>query len=256
MSDLPAMPPKIAEAIATVMGKMERLSKSERNKFSNYNFAGIDAFLDAVRPACAEAGLFIIQDEGGFEVIEGQPPKEGRREEKSSSWLKLTYLFTLAHRSGEICADKIKRTIMVNASMGSQAFGAAQSYAQKNFMRSLFQISTGEQDDADHHPQENLPAHRPTAPRKNGPKVEVPKEPGQIRVPAIDDPKARWKVWGEAMAEAIDGAESIDELDMWMNANDPALRNMGFEMKAWADRLVDRANERRDKLVPNMMAAG
>lgn len=45
---------------------------------------------------------------------------------------------------------------MVNGSLGSQAFGAAQSYALKSYMRSLFQIATGEKD-ADSHEQENLP---------------------------------------------------------------------------------------------------
>src|SRR3546814_17547985 len=46
---------------------------------------------------------------------------------------------------------------MVLASMGPQAFGSAQSYAMKQFERALFQIATGDGEDADHHAQSNLP---------------------------------------------------------------------------------------------------
>lgn len=47
---------------------------------------------------------------------------------------------------------------MVSSKMGAQAFGAAQSYALKQFMRSLFQIATGEKgQDADEHPNADLP---------------------------------------------------------------------------------------------------
>ena len=40
---------------------------------------------------------------------------------------------------------------------GAQAFGAAQSYALKQFMRSLFQIPTGDREDADFGAPERLP---------------------------------------------------------------------------------------------------
>ena len=54
---------------------------------------------------------------------------------------------------------------MVNASMGSQAFGAAQSYTLKQFMRSLFQVATGEKgQDADEHPPADLPARKTHGP--------------------------------------------------------------------------------------------
>ena len=44
---------------------------------------------------------------------------------------------------------------MVRADMGSQAFGAAQSYSLKQFMRSLFQISTGD-DESDTSEQSSI----------------------------------------------------------------------------------------------------
>jgi hypothetical protein len=46
---------------------------------------------------------------------------------------------------------------MVQSAMGAQAFGAAQSYSLKQFMRSLFQMATGDKEDADFHEQSALP---------------------------------------------------------------------------------------------------
>jgi hypothetical protein len=56
---------------------------------------------------------------------------------------------------------------MVNAAMGAQAFGAAQAYTLKQFERSLFQIATGDSEDADFNEQTNLPRHS-SAPRETG----------------------------------------------------------------------------------------
>lgn len=140
------MPPKVAAAISDVMGKIRKLDKGEKNEHGNYHFAGIDAFLEMIRPLCAEAGLIILQDEEGFEVREG--------------WLLLKFRFTLAHRDGEVWDHQPVRSILVSSKMGSQAFGAAQSYTHKMFMRSLFQVSTGEKgDDIDAHDTGELRGH-------------------------------------------------------------------------------------------------
>lgn len=141
-----AFPPKVATAIGEVMAGVKTLGKTEDNGHANYKFAGIDAFLEATRPLCAAAGLIIIQDEDGFEIVGEQKP-----------WLKITYVYRLAHSSGETWGGSIRRTIMVQAAMGSQAFGAAQSYSLKQFMRSLFQMSTGDKEDADSHAEAELP---------------------------------------------------------------------------------------------------
>jgi hypothetical protein len=148
------MPPKVATAIAAVMSEVPKLGKGEKNTHGNYNFASIDDFLEAVRPLCAKHGLIIAQDEESFEMKEAGTDKNG----KPAYWLVMRFRFTLAHSSGETWGQRPLRTIMVSASMGSQAFGAAQSYALKQFQRSLFQIATGEKDaDADTHPPADLP---------------------------------------------------------------------------------------------------
>ena len=147
-TDTNAIPPKVAAAICAVMADVPKLQKGETNSHGKYNFASIDDFLEAVRPLCAKHGLIILQDEEGYESEGG--------------WLTMRFAFTLAHSSGETWSHKVKRSIMVNAKMGSQAFGAGQSYALKQFMRSAFQIATGEAgNDVDAHAASKLPSTKP-----------------------------------------------------------------------------------------------
>jgi hypothetical protein len=150
---IPPMPAKVATAIVQVMGAVPKLVKDDRNQHGGYQFTSVDDFLQAIRPLCAAAGLVIVQDEEGFEVIVSGKNRDGA----DLLWLRMRYLFTLSHVSGETWGHRPARTIMVQAAMGSQAFGAAQSYVLKQFARSLFQIATGDKEDADSHPQTNLP---------------------------------------------------------------------------------------------------
>lgn len=163
MTDHPTMPPKVAAALVAVMGTVPKLNKGEKNTHGNYNFASIDDFLEAVRPLCAAQGLIILQDEESFEMMETTG-----RDGNGIKWLVMKFRFTLVHSSGEMFDGGI-RTAMVNAAMGSQAFGAAQSYALKQYMRSLFQIATGENVvDADAHPPADLPEVAPKATKWKG----------------------------------------------------------------------------------------
>ncbi len=46
-----------------VMADVRAISKSERNKFQNYNFRGIDAVMNAVGPALRDKGVSVIPEE-------------------------------------------------------------------------------------------------------------------------------------------------------------------------------------------------
>ncbi len=133
----------VAKAINEVMGEIKTLGKDEQNKFANYNFVSIDKFLGAVNPLCAKAGLIIMQDELENEIIEGVS-KEG----KKSDQMRTKWLFSLAHKTGDVWPVTFRRTVYVPA-VGAQASGSAQSYALKQFLRSLLMIPTGDKDDAD-----------------------------------------------------------------------------------------------------------
>ncbi|MDH3233422.1 MAG: ERF family protein [Alphaproteobacteria bacterium] len=156
------MPEVVAGAVNAVMSDVKRLLKSERNRQAGYKFASIDDFLAAVNPLCAEAGLIILQDELDARLVNDGGNSFDR------SWLWTTFTFTLAHKSGAIYGP-LTRSVMVPA-RGAQAFGSAQSYALKQFMRSLFQIPTGDKEDADFAVPARLPVtvKRGTARRDNG----------------------------------------------------------------------------------------
>lgn len=212
---IPPIPAKVAAAICAVMGDVPKLGKGERNQHGNYNFASIDDFLEAVRPLCAKHGLIIMQDEESFDMKEGQN-KRG----EAVRWLLMRFRFTLAHTSGETWAHRPSRTIMVDASMGSQAFGAAQSYVLKQFERSLFQIATGEKDvDADAHPAADLPqANRPAARKATATKggetgATTPEGDKVIAAIVACETLAALELWGSMKAKDAIAALSQPEQD-------------------------------------------
>lgn len=190
MSETQKMPPEIAKAIVQVMGSVKTLGKSEKNQHGGYQFASIDAFLEATSPLCAAAGLFFLMNEAETEVtvVEG---KDGKR----TASLRVAYDITICHSSGATL-NGIRRNVTVLAS-GAQAYGSAQSYVLKQFMRSLFQIPTGDKDDADYHPQSEIP----------------PQQPARAASSLSKNGNGR-SLYAELQAD-IDGADSADALAIW-----------------------------------------
>ncbi len=226
MTEHTPMPAAIAAAIVAVMAEIPRLNKTETNTHGNYSFAGIDAFLDAVRPLCAKHGLIIIQDEDSFTSADG--------------WLTMRFAFTLAHSSGETWAVRPIRTALVNGKMGSQALGAAQSYALKMFMRSLFQISTGEKgQDIDEHPASNLPT-------ATNPKPETTfadwKAFGYVKTKAADELRALGR-----MIRDDDATPDELTLDAHLVDAQPLIEAVQQCSDWWPD-VEDRLEERRQVL--------
>jgi hypothetical protein len=139
------MPPEIANALNEVSSGAVTLYKKNKNEFANYKFAGIDDFLEAYGKVLAEAGLTIIMDEIDEKV-----------DNKS---LIIVFNFILIHKSGKMWAHPLRRTIRVDP-RGAQAYGTAQSYALKQFLRGLFMIPTGEDKHMVASPDaDSLPAH-------------------------------------------------------------------------------------------------
>lgn len=213
MSDAIPMPPKVAAAIAAVMAEVPKLGKNDKNLHGNYKFTSIDDFLDAVRPLCAKAGLVILQDEESAEMRDG--------------WLYVKYNFTLIHSSGETWAYKPARNIIISAKMGSQAFGAAQSYALKNFERALFQIATGEKaDDVDAHAATPLP-----------------------------EESEGWKERGKRLKEQIEKAPTVGDIDRIMRDSTITLAEIKEVNEDGYHRLVKLANQRQADLIQAPKAA-
>lgn len=177
----PTIPVEIAQAIGQVMGQIKSLPKGERNQHGGYDFASIDDFLAAVGPLCSAAGLIVYQDEDTVDMID----RGGK------AWLRITYAFTLGHTSGVLYDRPMRRTVF-QAITGPQTTGSSQSYAFKMYMRSLFQIPTGDRDDADYHKQQDMPAAEKAAqkpvqqPQAQGRTNPAPKQSERTHGPSGD----------------------------------------------------------------------
>ena len=195
--EITPVPPEVATAVNAVMKEIKTLVKDDKNNYGNYGFASTDKFLSAVNPLCAAAGLMIFQDEEecGVDVREME---DDRGNLKKKAYLSIKFAFLLVHTSGASWGP-MRRSIVVPAN-GAQAFGSAQSYALKQFLRSLFQISTGDKDDADLGPDDELPARGRTQ-SKPAPKREVPKKD------LISNPTA-----SAAIRAAVDLASTKEEV--------------------------------------------
>jgi hypothetical protein len=132
----------VLTAIAKAMGAVKRIAREGKNTHDNYSFASIDDFLSSIGPICADAGLiFHIQETGTEDFM-----RKGKYGE--SSWMRMSFAITVYHTSGQ-SLPAVSRSVEVLRN-GAQAYGSAQSYALKQFMRSLLLIPTGDKDDADY----------------------------------------------------------------------------------------------------------
>jgi hypothetical protein len=145
-----AMPPKLAAALIGVAREVKQLGKSERNKFANYDFVSVDKFYAVVGGLMAEGGVLCIPDCIESEVLPGHVKydKDGT-ERRGAPLLRERWAFTLIHESGETYEHPVHRTVTVPAE-GAQAHGSSESYAQKQFLRGVFRVPTGDKDDADY----------------------------------------------------------------------------------------------------------
>lgn len=130
------MPPSIAAAIIAVKKQIKQLGADDKNEHGKYNFVSVDKFYATIGKLMADAGLALLIDEAITEV---------RGSDKTGNpWLFAQYDLTFMHESGAL-GPPLHRSIALPIS-GPQAFGAAQSYIEKQFLRQVFKVPTGEKD--------------------------------------------------------------------------------------------------------------
>jgi hypothetical protein len=160
--DKPASIVNIAAAISGVIAECGVVAKLGTNKFHNYKFAQMQDVLQKVTPLIAKHGLIIVQTE-----VDRQMVDEGKA-------VAVEYEFTIAHTSGEVWPDRPKQTGLCRCrdskgGFDDKCFNKAHTAARKYFLLALFQIATGEEDDADEHetgrapppPKRPAPKHDP-----------------------------------------------------------------------------------------------
>jgi hypothetical protein len=139
------MPAEIAKRVLDVMKAVGKLAKDSKNDQGRYDYTSVDAFLEVVGPACAEAGLIIAPielsaDLSTFEATD----RDGKAKLRRQIMFKYNFML-IADDGTSWCNESDVRTVIVEAT-GAQASGAAQSYALKQYERGLFQIPTGDAD--------------------------------------------------------------------------------------------------------------
>jgi hypothetical protein len=132
---------EVLAAISKAMAGIKKVARDGKNTHDNYNFASIDDFLAMANPICADAGLLFHMDESSREDF----MRKGKYGE--SAWMRQSFSITVYHTSGQ-SLPPVTRSVEVLRN-GAQAYGSAQSYALKQFLRSLLLIPTGDKDDAD-----------------------------------------------------------------------------------------------------------
>lgn len=133
------IPGSIVKAICAVQASMGAVAKSNRNQHGGYQFASTDDIYAALTRKMGEVGLTVISLEDLCEV------KRIEKDGKVSQWAQLEFSFVLATEDATWTDKRARRTLYIQIT-GPQTFQAAQSYAEKAFLRSLFKIPTGDLD--------------------------------------------------------------------------------------------------------------
>lgn len=257
------MPSDIAAAIIEIMGEVQKLQKSEHNQHGNYDFASIDAFLNAMRPLCAGKGLAILADEVDEEmIISGEKEYKGNKTIQYQTRVK--YHVYLMHKSGAM-AGPVSRHVTLPY-IGAQTSGSAQSYMLKQFMRGLFQIATGDKDDPDfrapygeeegrsqgkneQRPNRNAPPSNPEPepPKKPAPHVITICEPDEsgVAMATAED----LKKFAQKLKWFYDHSETAGELEKWKELNSKSVGLLTLSKKEKAVKwLNDAYNARKEAL--------
>lgn len=131
--------PSIVAAVCKIMTTVSAVKKSQRNQHGGYNYASTDDIYAAITHKMGEVGLILITREDACEIVRVE--KEG----KTAQWARITFSFVLATAEGTWSDPCARRTLYIQVT-GAQTFQAAQSYAEKSFLRSLLKIPTGDMD--------------------------------------------------------------------------------------------------------------
>jgi hypothetical protein len=135
------IPGPIVKAVCRIMASIDAVKKSQRNGHGGYNYASTDDIYAELTRKMGEVGLLVLSLEDATPEIINRDTKDG----KTSQWAKFSFSFVLATEDATWSDPRSRRTLFIQIT-GAQSFQAAQSYAEKSYLRSLFKIATGDMD--------------------------------------------------------------------------------------------------------------
>lgn len=235
-----SLPKDIASAIVTVKSQVRAIGYDDKNPHGGYSYVSVDKFYDRLGVIMAKAGLFVLMDEIASDVKEGASGKP---------WLFVRYEIRFAHASGAL-SHPVHRSLAQPIS-GPQSFGAAQSYIEKQFLRQVFKVPTGEKDaDAEDNSDRAEPIRAaPVRKAAPPPAVERPVKP------KIDKEQLRVRL--KTMQQEIDDASAVT-LNAIMESDD--IRSLFNDLRetlgepqggAIVDNLLTRIEKRRKAVAPH-----
>src|SRR5467141_3978610 len=156
IATLPAVPSGggLVAAIAAVMNEVHVVAKRGENEFHRYRYATMGDILKEITPLLGRHGIVIFQSETGRAMFD------------DDNVIAVEYSFQVAHASGETWPHAIKQTGVStcrNSKGGwdDKSLNKCHTAARKYFLLALFQIPTGEEDDADQGDRRPSPAQVP-----------------------------------------------------------------------------------------------
>jgi ERF superfamily len=250
----------IAKGISGVMAEVGTIHKGGWNQFHRYHYARMEDLLQALTPLIGKHGLAIIQNEVEIKQIENR--------------VAVTYEFSIIHSSGEMWPERPRFTGMCIArnSKGDwddKALNKCHTSARKYFLLGLFQVPSGDFDDADedaNQRQDRRPVPGPKTqqvpPQSAGPKPEGRADrsvPGPKQSPEVVETGPHKIVlglgtgadqWASAYIKAIGTATTTDELAAWEETNDATLAQLAERYSAVYDMIEVAFQRRLDDLSP------
>lgn len=207
-------PQKIQEALKSVMGEVQAVSKDSRNTHQNFSFRGIDAVVNAVGPALRKYGVIVLPEvlEHQHDVIEVGNNRSRMR------WVLVTVAYTFVGPDGDSL-----RSVSVGEAMdsGDKATPKAMSVAFRTALLQALCIPTDEPDpDAASPVMGPAPTPPPTA------AADKKRTIGLLTELGVDDPTGTAaKVW----ADNLPGRNTPLTDDEWAWLEDSVRSNFGGE---------------------------
>jgi len=145
MAEIATIPKSIVRAVCKVQATVEAVSKSQFNKQGGYKFASADDIYAAIARKFGEVGLMIYPLELSQPEIKRVEKTDRDGELKVSQWGQFHFGYVLATEEDTWFDTRSSRTILIQI-LGPQTFNAAESYCQKQYLRSLLKLPTGDMD--------------------------------------------------------------------------------------------------------------
>lgn len=269
----------LAKGIAGVMSEVGTIQKTGFNKFHGYAYATLQDLLFALCPLMGKHGVVVIQNEVERTAAETR--------------IMVTYEFSVIHTSGEMWPERPRFTGMAigrnkQGEWDDKAINKCHSAARKYFLLSLFQVPSGDFDDADEGPaqapkqtetrERASPSQQSTANERAIPHQQpIPHErAGSSQQPIIDKrphtvpgpattsqqpmqderlphklgftPNMTPEQWTANYLSAVSKAATTEEIGMWDQLNNNTLQRISDNYKALYEKIDAAVKERLAQL--------